>query len=136
MRLEHMMTRDLPSVRPDEALREAARIMVGARVKALPVCEGDRLVGILTDWDIAATFAGDAAPDAMSVADAMTEDVLAAPPDATLDEASELMGEHRLHHLCVSDEGRYLGMLHLDVEWAQLGGQDVQAPMATFMARV
>ena len=46
------------------------------------------------------------------------------------------MGAHRLHHLCVSDEGRFLGMLHLDVEWAQLGGQDVQAPMATFMARV
>ena len=136
MRLEHLMTRDLPSVRPDEALREAARIMVGARVKALPVCEGERLVGILTDWDIAASFAGDDAPDRLSVSDAMTEDVLAAPPHATLDEASELMGEHRLHHLCVSDEGRYLGMLHLDVEWAQLGGQDVQAPMATFMARV
>jgi len=132
MRLEHLMTRDLPSVRPDEALREAARLMVGARVKALPVCEGERLVGILTDWDIAA----EAAPDTLAVADAMTEDVLAAPPDATLDEASELMGAHRLHHLCVSDEGRFLGMLHLDVEWAQLGGQDVQAPMATFMARV
>jgi len=136
MRLEHLMTRDLPSVSSGDGLRDAARVMVEARVKALPVCEGERLVGILTDWDIAAAFAGEGELDRLRVADAMTEDVLAAPPDATLNEASELMGEHRLHHLCVSEEGRYLGMLHLDVEWAQLGGQGVQAPMATFMARV
>jgi CBS domain-containing protein len=136
MRLEHLMTRDLPSVSPGDGLRDAARLMVGAHVKALPVCDGDRLAGIITDWDIAAAFAGEDEPERLQVSDAMTEVVLAAPPDATLSEASELMGEHRLHHLCVSEEGRYLGMLHLDVEWAQLGGQDVQAPMATFMARV
>jgi CBS domain-containing protein len=136
MRLEHLMTRDLPSVTPDFGLRDAARLMVDSRVKALPVCDGGRLTGILTDWDITEAFARDGEVERLQVADAMTHEVLAAPPDATLSEASELMGEHRLHHLCVSEEGRYLGMLHLDVEWAQLGGQDVQAPMATFMAKV
>jgi CBS domain-containing protein len=47
------MTTDLPIVAPVEGLRQAAQQMKRRNVRALPVCEGDRLVGILTDWDVA-----------------------------------------------------------------------------------
>lgn len=136
MRLEDVMTCDFPAVGPADSVRDAARHMAEGRIKALPVCDSDRLVGILTDWDITCAAARHERLDSVPVSEVMTPDVVCAEPRATLDEASEIMGDHRLHHLCVREEGRFRGMVHLDVEWAQLGGLDVQAPMATFSAPV
>jgi CBS domain-containing protein len=142
MRLEDVMTRDLPSVSPADSVRDAARLMAESGVKAMPVCDGDqaaasgaRLGGIITDWDITRAAARSDDLSAMPVSEAMTSNVLTAAPGTTLDEASELMGDHRIHHLCISVGGSFRGMVHLDVEWAQLAA-NVQAPMATFFARV
>ena len=52
MRIVDVMTRNPQPVSPDATLQDAARLMDDLNVGALPVCEGDRLVGILTDRDI------------------------------------------------------------------------------------
>jgi CBS domain-containing protein len=52
MQIKQAMTRGVEVVRPDDTLQEAARKMKSLDVGALPVCDGDRLVGMITDRDI------------------------------------------------------------------------------------
>jgi CBS domain-containing protein len=52
MQLKDIMTRDVEVIHPDATIQEAARQMRGLDLGPLPVCDGDRLVGMLTDRDI------------------------------------------------------------------------------------
>ena len=51
-------------------------------------------------------------------------------------EATEEMADRRIHHLLVCEDGRFCGMVHLDVEWSELTESLGGAPMATFAARI
>ncbi|HHV7518677.1 TPA: CBS domain-containing protein [Burkholderia orbicola] len=51
-RVSEVMTRDAATIGPTQSLREAARLMNDLNVGALPVCDGTRLIGMLTDRDI------------------------------------------------------------------------------------
>jgi CBS domain-containing protein len=135
MRIADVMTRDLPTVEPDTPIREAARRMAERGVRALPVCTGERLVGIVTDWDLARALADEGDPSGRPLGDFMSTDLVAASPDATFTEAAELMADRRVHHLLVRDGDHLAGMLHLDVEWSELSGA-VGSPVATFAAPI
>jgi CBS domain-containing protein len=135
MRIADVMTRDLPTVTPESSVRDAAREMRQSGIRALPVCEGTRLVGIVTDWDLACALADEGDPTSRPLGELMSTDLVAAPPDATFAEAAELMGDARVHHLLVRDGEELAGMLHLDVEWSELSGA-IGAPMATFAAPI
>jgi CBS domain-containing protein len=135
MRVASLMTTDLPIVAPREGLRQAAQHMKRRNVRALPVCEGDRLVGIVTDWDVAKAVADEPDPAQRSVADYMSTDLVVCAPDSPLIEAAALMADRRIHHLLVCDGDRFVGMVHLDVEWSQLG-EGLGPPMATFAAAI
>ena len=50
----------------------------------------------------------------------MSTDLVEAAPDATFADAAQLMADRQVHHLLVSSEGRFEGMVHLDVEWSEL----------------
>ena len=135
MRIADVMTRDLPTVEPGSSVRDAAREMKRRGVRALPVCEGTRLVGIVTDWDLAGALADEGDPSERPLGDFMSTDLVAAAPDATFAEAAELMGDARVHHLLVRDGENLAGMLHLDVEWSELSGA-LGSPVATFTAPI
>jgi CBS domain-containing protein len=134
MGIADVMTEDLPIVRPDDSLAAAARRMTEDGVKAIPVCDGERLVGIVTDWDITRAVGREDAAAGRRVADYMSTDLATAPPDASFAEVAELMAERELHHLLVSEDDRFVGMVHLDVDWSDLGG--VAGPIATFTAPI
>jgi CBS domain-containing protein len=135
MRIADVMTRALPAVAPTESVRDAARAMTERGVKAVPVCEGKQLVGIVTDWDLTKAVASDEDLNAMRVASVMSTDLVQVAPDATFSDAAQLMADRQVHHLLVSRDGLYEGMVHLDVEWSELT-ESLGAPMATFAARI
>ena len=64
----------------------------------------------------------------------MATELVTAAPDAQLTEASELLADRRIHHLLVRDGERFAGMVHLDVEWSEMGG--METPTATFSAPI
>ncbi len=73
MQVGEAMTVRAETIGPGDALRDAARKMRDIGIGALPVCDGDRLVGMLTDRDIVVrSIAAGVAPDAGKVRDAMT----------------------------------------------------------------
>lgn len=76
MKVSEVMTRDVQVIMPDRSVRDAAKLMDDLNIGVLPVCDGERIVGIITDRDITvrATAAGKD-PDETRVREIMTEDV-------------------------------------------------------------
>jgi len=76
MQVSDVMSRNVTVVSPDDTLEAAAFKMDQFNVGALPVCNGDRLVGIVSDRDmVVRCMAAGAPPDRTPVAQAMTEEV-------------------------------------------------------------
>jgi CBS domain-containing protein len=134
MSIADVMTQDLPIASPDDTLGAVARRMTEERVKAVPVCEGEKLVGIVTDWDVTRAVGSEDAAAEHRVADYMSTDLATTSPTASFGEAAELMAERQLHHLLISENDCFVGMVHLDVDWSELGG--FAEPIATFTAPI
>ena len=83
MKLREVMSTDVEVVGPEATLAEAAEVMRQLNVGILPVCDGDTLLGVLTDRDITIrAVAAGADPNRMTVQQAMTQDDRAAGDDA------------------------------------------------------
>jgi CBS domain-containing protein len=109
MRIADVMTRDVRVIQPDRTVREAARIMDEMNVGVLPVCDGRRLVGMITDRDITvrSTAAG-LAPDQSYVRDVMTDDVEWCFDDDDVDEIVEIMSRRQIRRIPVVDHDKRL----------------------------
>jgi CBS domain-containing protein len=115
MQLNEVMTRDVEVIHPNATLEEAAERMDALNVGPLPVCDGDRLVGMLTDRDITvrATAAG-RDPKTTRVREVMTQDVVYAFEDQDVREATRLMEEKQIRRLVVLDrDKRLVGIVSL-----------------------
>lgn len=116
MLVRDAMTRRAETIGPDETLQAAAHKMRELAIGALPVCEGDRLVGMLTDRDIVvrSTAEGQDAATAQ-VRSSMTPQVIYCFEEEPLHNAARLMEEHSIRRLMVLDAGkRLVGILSAD----------------------
>ncbi len=114
MKVREAMTRDVRLVKPDQPISEAARVMADLDIGALPVEENDRLVGMITDRDIAVrAVAAGRGPDT-PVSDVMSRDVKYCFEDQSIDEVTQNMGELRIRRLPVlTRDKRLIGILSL-----------------------
>lgn len=115
MRASEVMTRDVATVRPDAMVREAAQMMDDLNVGALPVCDGARLVGIITDRDIVVRSTADGMrPDATPVHAVMTEDVCWCFEGDPVEDIEEAMARRKIRRMPVIDrDKRLVGMIAL-----------------------
>ncbi len=115
MQIKEVMTKGVEVVRPDETLQEAARKMKSIDVGPLPVCDGDRLIGMITDRDIIVRATAEGRdPKTTPVKDAMTPNVVTVYEDQDIDEAAALMKERQIRRLAVLDRNKKLvGILSL-----------------------
>ena len=104
MQLKDVMTRDVEVVSPDASILEAARTMKRLDVGPLPVCDGERLLGVITDRDIAVRGVADARdPDRTKVRQIMTSDVEYCFEDEDVAHAARMMQEAQIRRLMVLD---------------------------------
>ena len=109
MQVHEVMTRGAECTRPDATLHEAAERMKALDVGALPVCDNDRLVGMLTDRDITVRGTAEGLPPGLGqVRDVMTPDVIYCFEDQGVTEAARLMEEKRVRRLVVLDRNKRL----------------------------
>ena len=110
-----IMSSDVQVVAPGDTLRAAAQLMQDRDVGALPVCEGNTLLGIVTDRDIAVRgVAGGLDPDQDRVSDVMTDGVEVCSADDDAQAVMRLMGEMQVRRLPVVDgDGRLMGIVSL-----------------------
>ena len=99
MKVSEVMTRDVRTVRPDQSVREAANFMLQADAGAIPVTDGDRLIGMITDRDIAVRGVAEGhGPDTL-VRELMTNDIVAVRVEDDTDEVAVRMGEAQVRRL-------------------------------------
>ena len=109
MQVKDVMTRDVTAIQPDATLEEAAAAMALLDVGPLPVCAGERLVGMLTDRDIVVrAVATGLDPIQARVRHVMTPAVVSCFEDEDVREAARLMEEHKIRRLVVLDRDEQL----------------------------
>ena len=114
MRVSEAMTRDVYISNPDETIQHAALAMAGIDAGVLPVAEKDRLVGMITDRDIAIRGVAEGKSPNTKVRDVMTTDVKYCFDDQELQEVTLNMGDIQVRRLPVVDRRkRLVGILSL-----------------------
>ena len=115
MQAKDVMTRDVRSIHPDETLEAAAAGMALLDVGPLPVHDGKRLVGMLTDRDIVVrAVATGLDPIQARVREVMTPAVVYCFEDQDVGEAARLMEEHKVRRLVVlGRDERLVGIVSL-----------------------
>jgi CBS domain-containing protein len=108
MKVSEVMTREVQTVRPDQPVQEAASFMLSTDSGSIPVTEGGRLIGMITDRDIAVRgIAKGYGPDTL-VRDLMTNDIVCARDDEDVEEVATRMSEAQVRRLPIIDENEKL----------------------------
>jgi CBS domain-containing protein len=110
--VRELMTPNPTCVSPEAAVSEAVRLMESEDVGSLPVVEGDELVGVVTDRDVALRIVGAGRdPGATTVGEIQSRDPVTVGPEQDLSEALSEMARHQVRRLPVVDGRRLVGVV-------------------------
>jgi CBS domain-containing protein len=114
-KVAQVMTRGAEVIRPDAKLKDAAAKLRDLNVGPLPVCDGERLVGMLTDRDITIRAVAEGRdPNTTPVREAMSPEVAYVFEDDPVSRAADIMRERQIRRLPVMNrDKRLVGMLSL-----------------------
>jgi CBS domain-containing protein len=133
MQVKEVMTRGVECVPPDCTLQEAAQKMKALDVGPLPICDNDRLAGMLTDRDITVRAVAEGLdPRTTRVRDVMTPEVVWCFDDQDVEEAARLMKEKQIRRLLVLNRDKRLvgivslGDLAVETGDEQLAGETLE----------
>jgi acetoin utilization protein AcuB len=116
------MTKDVITVDVNDSMQDAAKLIRKHKIKRLPVMENGKLVGIVTDRDLKRASASDVTTleihellfliSEIKISDIMTKDPITIPLDYTIDEAAQILLEHKLSGApVVDDKGQVAGVI-------------------------
>jgi CBS domain-containing protein len=109
MRVSEVMTMSVEVCSPDDTLQAVAEQMVELDVGAIPVCEGKKLIGMLTDRDIVVrAVAKGEDVKSCKAGDVMTPDIIYCSPDDSVADAARIMAARQVRRLVVIDDQRQL----------------------------
>ena len=109
MRVGEVMTRDVEVIMPSDTIQLAAKLMDDLGVGALPVCDGERLVGMITDRDIVVRLIAEGKdPASAHVDDAMSKNVRSVREDAAIDEVLQVMRNAQVRRVPVVNNSNEL----------------------------
>jgi len=129
MLMKDLMTKNVEEIGPGNSLSEAADKMKALDVGALPVCERDKLVGMLTDRDIATrAVASGRDPRQTPVSEAMTPHTVYCYEDDDVEDAARLMEQKRIRRLLVlNKDKRVVGIVSLGDIATRIGNDRMSA---------
>lgn len=108
MKVREVMASDVRLVSPEQSIREAARLMVSCDIGALPVGQDDRLVGMVTDRDIAVRAVAEGRGPDTRVAEVMSKEVMYCFEDEDLSHVASNMGDIKVRRLPVLNRSKRL----------------------------
>ena len=112
--LRDVMTSDVKTVAPDATAKEAAGFMLAADTGSIPVCEDDRVIGMITDRDIAVRGIAEGKGPDCSVRDLMSSDIICARDTDDVLAVAQRMSDAQVRRLPVVDaDDRLVGMVSL-----------------------
>jgi len=112
-KIRDVMTSNPCTIDADRSVAYAAKMMQDEDVGLAPIVEGDKLIGMLTDRDIAVRVAAQGRdPDQVKVRDVASKQVVTIDPQQDLDEALRIMAKHQVRRLpVVGEDGRLIGVV-------------------------
>lgn len=135
--LRDIMTTDVTYSNPQDPVMQAAQKMKQLNVGSIPVCDANQnVIGMITDRDICLRCVADNLPNSTPVQQVMSQNVVTASPDMTVDKAAHLMSERQIRRLPVVENGKMVGMVaigdlatrHPSAEEAGHALSDISAP--------
>ncbi len=136
MKVREAMTREVRLARPEQSIQEAAKQMAEMDIGALPVEENDRLVGMITDRDIAVRAVAQGRGPDTRVSDVMSSEIRYCFEDQSIDEVMQNMGDLRVRRLpVVNRDKRLVGILSLGDVALEDGAQDEAGEALTQISR-
>jgi CBS domain-containing protein len=111
--IRELMTVKPRTVKAGDSVVEAAKLMRGEDAGIAPIVDGDRLVGVVTDRDIAIRVVAEGRdPQSTKVEEVASQNVVTIDPQQELDEALRLMAQHQLRRLpVVEEDGKLVGIV-------------------------
>lgn len=110
MLVKDIMTKDVECLSPSDSVQRAAQIMESVNCGCVPVCESNKVQGVITDRDIVLRSVAKGNGNA-TVQDCMSRKVVAATPDMDVHEAADMMSQHQIRRLPVCDaQGNLVGI--------------------------
>jgi CBS domain-containing protein len=115
MQVKDIMTANVECVRPEDTLQDAARKMRDLDVGPLPVCDDDRLAGMITDRDIVIRAVAEGRdPKTTPVSETMTEEIIFCFEEDDVEDAARTMRERQVRRLVVLNaDKRLVGIVAL-----------------------
>ena len=114
MKVSEMMTRDVQTIQPDQTAQQAASFMLNTDAGSIPVTEGERLIGMITDRDIAVRGVAQGYGPDTPVRELMTNDIVCAREDENVEDVASKMSEAQVRRLPVIDrDDRLCGIVSL-----------------------
>jgi CBS domain-containing protein len=129
MKISDVMTIDVETVSADQTAQDAAKFMLRAEAGSIPVCEGDRVIGMITDRDIAVRGVAEGRGPDTPIGDLMTDGIVCAREDDDVQDVAAKMSEAQVRRLPVLDSNdRLCGIVSLgDLSRQTDGGSASQA---------
>jgi CBS domain-containing protein len=124
--VKELMNTDLATCNATDDLVTVAKHMKEADVGFVPLVEGDKYVGVITDRDIVVKGLAKGSSDNVIASDVMTENIITGYPDMNTEEAARLMQEHQIKRLLVVENDSFQGVVSLGDIGAQ-GSDEVAA---------
>ena len=131
-----IMTRGVRSMSPSDTVTFAAQAMDELNVGVIPVCQGDTVVGMVTDRDILVRgIAQQLDPETTTLADVMSANVRCAREDDDVDQLLDEMAESQIRRMpVVDDQERLIGIVSLGDVAVKTGDDDVTSALGDISA--
>lgn len=111
--IQNIMTDSVVTCTAQDNIYEAAVKMKQHDTGFIPIVDGERLIGVVTDRDLVIRAMAEKHPGSTSIRDVMTEEIISVGPEATIDETAELMADHQVRRLPVVQDGKLVGIVSL-----------------------
>ncbi len=113
MKVKDIMTRDIACISADSPVERAAQLMKQYNVGSIPVCDGEKVIGIVTDRDIALRHVAGAETHGQQISGIMTRNPVVGTPDMEAGDAAQLMGQRQIRRLPIVERGTLVGIVAL-----------------------
>lgn len=110
MNISKIMTSRIITARPDDTLYDVATQMKTNAIGFVPVVNGERLLGVITDRDLVIRGYAEKKSDNTPIKDIMTCDCITVSKDISVDDAARIMADHQVRRLCVIDNNCLVGV--------------------------
>ncbi|MFC5407547.1 CBS domain-containing protein [Cohnella soli] len=111
--IREIMSTDLKTVTAKETIFDIAMLMKNNDIGFVPVVEGNKLKGVVTDRDLVVRGYANKQSDSVSAAEVMSDNIAVISPDTSIDDAAQLMFDQKVRRLPVVEKGGLVGVVAL-----------------------